>query len=257
MRSYFNILFISFLLLAGCKGCDEKVDPCKGKKPVTASFKTRESVLNEEDWKGIFLDIPCDTLRENGEFTADEADATSYTWKVGAGVYEGKKLSLNFGNVAPGTIVPVKLIVRKPPNTNCFPSDDGVDSITKNITITRGRLEGGAIVFWRVTYEMPDYDDPSKTIQFGTYQEENSEKVRGFGFPKEAKKGDRFSNILGGIATSIQACYTVTSESHFSTIRLVFKGGDRFDFYGEFVPLIDGKRRYDLIRKYHATARKI
>jgi hypothetical protein len=245
------------VLLVGCQGCKEKIDPCKSLKPVSASFKTRAAVLNEDDWKGIFLDIPSDTIKENGEFTADELDAISYTWKVGSGVYQGKKLSLGFGNLAPGTIVPVKLIVNKTPNKNCFPSDDGIDSVTKNITITRGQIEGGAIAFLRATYEMPDYDDPSKTIQFGTYQEENSEKVRGFGFPKEAQKGDRFSNIMGSISTSIQLCYTVSSESHFSTIRLIYKGGNTFDFYGEFFPIINGKAREDLVRKYQTLARKI
>lgn len=257
MNRYWNYLLGCLLLLAGCKGCDDKVDPCKNLKPISASFKTRENVAVSDYMKNYFLDIPCDTLIENGAFTADELDATSYTWKVGVGVYHGKQLSLSFGNVTPGTLIPVKLIVHKTPNKNCFPNDDGIDSVTKNIRITRGLTEGGALNF-EGTYEMPDYEDPSKTIQFGTYTQDGTESlVRGFGFPKESLKGDISNTVDGGLSTSIQVCYVVGCNTFLSTIRLVFKGGNNYDFYGEFIPTIAGKRHPELIRKYHAIAHKI
>ena len=256
----YRIIQIGMILmtaLGGCHGCKDKVDPCKDLHPITASFKTRENVAVSDYMKNYFLDIPCDTIIENGEFTAAEENATSYTWKVGSGVYQGKKLSLGFGNVVPGTLIPVKLIVRKTPITSCFPNDDGIDSVTKNIRITRGLKEGGSLGFFRATYEMPDYDDPSKTIQFGTYQEENYEIVRGFGFPKETVRGDVSNSVDGGVITAIQVCYVVGSNTFRSTIRLVYKGGNSYYFYGEFYPVIDGKRRPELVRKYHSLAHKI
>lgn len=260
MRWYVNLALLVVVGLGGCKGCKEKVDPCANQKPVTASFKTRENVAVSDYMKNYFLDIPCDTLIQNGEFTADEVDATSYTWKVGARVYQGKKLSLGFGNVTPGTVVPVKLIVIKTSNKNCFPDDDGIDSLTKNIKVTRGLIEGGAINIYGLgsTFEMPDYDDPSKKIQFGLYQEPGTDDLyRGFGFPKEMQKGDPTNSVDGGVGTAIQACYVVGSKAYSTTIRLIYKGGNVYDFYGEFYPKIDGKSRPDLVRKYHATARKI
>ncbi len=71
---------------------------------------------------------------KNVKFTAKEVDA-EYTWYVGTEIIHTRSLVRFFSDNWIGQTVPITLVVKKKPNSICFPNDDGKDSITKFLTI--------------------------------------------------------------------------------------------------------------------------
>jgi hypothetical protein len=123
-----------------CKKCQdpsnsdcENYDPCFSEKPVSASFKIFETTDSPPElWK----DYETDTIADSAIFIAS-LEGAEYKWIIGAGTYEGKKLSLEFIGVPDKSNIPVTLIVKKTPNKGCNPNDDGIDTITRNLFIRR------------------------------------------------------------------------------------------------------------------------
>ena len=106
-------------------------NPCYGKAEVSAAFeiydKPQGARINEFiDWNYA---IDVDTIYSNkATFTALEKDA-QYEWQIGTEIYTTQSVSLSdFPNQ---TNVEVKLIVSKTPNKQCFPNDDGKDTVTR------------------------------------------------------------------------------------------------------------------------------
>jgi hypothetical protein len=67
--------------------------------------------------------------------------------------YTQRSFTLHFGGSVPrGTLIPVTLIVNKTPDNSCFPDDDGIDTLTKNIyyadPCTEGLLNGKYQGYW-------------------------------------------------------------------------------------------------------------
>ena len=68
-------------------------------------------------------------------FVGPGAPYTAYQWLVGpTTVRATQKFTLSFDANTVGPI-PVRLIARRPPNTACFPHDDGVDTLTRVLTL--------------------------------------------------------------------------------------------------------------------------
>ena len=70
-------------------------------------------------------------------FAGPGAPYTSYEWRVGNDprVFTQKSFGLGFNTANLYGTVPVRLIARRPPNLACFAKDDGVDTLTKSLTI--------------------------------------------------------------------------------------------------------------------------
>jgi hypothetical protein len=98
-------------------------------------------------------------------FTAEDSLA-EYEWTVGKDprIYRERSFSLNFDR-AYGN-VPVRLIVRKTPNKSCFPYDNGVDTLVKNLNVVP--LEQAPIVG---EYEGYNLSDPSRRFTISITQE--------------------------------------------------------------------------------------
>ena len=91
----------SVILFNACCKCKDPAnpscanyDPCYGKKKITANFKIAQNpteVLGEiYDFGEQFYD---DTTSGGAEIlVADEVGADSYTWLIGAGVYNGRQM---------------------------------------------------------------------------------------------------------------------------------------------------------------------
>jgi hypothetical protein len=146
MKKYPYILFA--LLLLGCKKKDFSDTGgynCALQQEVKADF------MMGELWGDEFIEL--DTIAmpiDYGDGTTAQIekdnlchvhfkaklDGATYEWQVGNNgtVQTTKSFSLQF-SYRVGTI-PVRLIVHKTPNPYCFPNDDGVDTVTKYLTIT-------------------------------------------------------------------------------------------------------------------------
>jgi hypothetical protein len=125
-------------------------DPCASLHRVTADFNTYEDFGAVIDgWVAYPTDTFCTAWLR---FEAKEEGAT-YKWIIGADTYTQRSFTLHFGGSVPrGTNIPVTLIVNKTPDNSCFPDDDGIDTLTKNIyyahTCTEGLVNGKYQGYW-------------------------------------------------------------------------------------------------------------
>jgi len=108
-------------------------DPCFGKHAVKADFNVfmRYSLISQKRY--------IDTVVFNwGSFEATESGA-NYTWIVdNTDTLYNSPLVYGFGSgmqmaLSDTGLHQIKLIVRKQPELTCFPNDDGIDSITKQV----------------------------------------------------------------------------------------------------------------------------
>lgn len=139
MKKNVTISFFALLFLLGMSCKKEKptvpneVDPCDCAKEVSADFSIEEKLLKQDN--GSWLDtihIESDKVLADRKvrFTASEQGA-EYTWYVGAEIITDKSFYRYFSTNEIGFNIPITLVVRKAPNSICFPDDDGYDSITK------------------------------------------------------------------------------------------------------------------------------
>jgi hypothetical protein len=134
------IIFLSITLFSCCKDetkCQdstkiecENYDPCYGKKAVSAAFSIFEP--KETDVPDSIPYIDTDTVANFGRGVAFKAleEGAEYEWHLGSEVI--KTRSFYRSGFPDNEKIPITLIVRKKPNNSCFPSDDGVDSLTRS-----------------------------------------------------------------------------------------------------------------------------
>lgn len=134
-------LLTLLVLLNGCRKDDPTPvppDPCLERVPVTADFVI-EQVFRDYDYeKGelMFSYDTIDTIIPGGaRFSAPERPGYSYEWRIGAGVYHQRQVSLSFGVETIGQSIPITLLVEGPVDTACFPLDDGRDTLTRHLQV--------------------------------------------------------------------------------------------------------------------------
>lgn len=144
-------------------------NPCASKHPVTADFEIYESPLRfmagiSTQW--TFYDT--DTLMIGDIiFKAKESNADYYEWQIGRETIKG--VSQVQRNEFPLGEFSVQLIVHKRPDTTCFPTDDGKDTIVR-----RFRRFGSA--FQLREKEPAINDDLIKPLWIGRYRGANTDK---------------------------------------------------------------------------------
>lgn len=103
------------------------VDPCQGKEQVKAKFEIYEAqAYNSDIWK--YTDT--DTIMRAAAFFKAIGEFEEYEWHLGSEIIKEK--SFVRYNLPRGVHIPITLIVRKKPETACFPNDDGIDTITRS-----------------------------------------------------------------------------------------------------------------------------
>lgn len=131
-------LLVFFLLLACGKEqppiLEEAEGPCDCATEVSAEFLMEEMTepnVNFAEYTNT------DTIfkGKNVRFTALEEDA-EYTWYLGTEVVTDQQVTRYFDDALAGTNHTISLVVRKTPNTNCLPNDDGYDSISKTLHVS-------------------------------------------------------------------------------------------------------------------------
>ena len=116
------------LAVSSCRHHDDPPNPCQGMtlKPLTFQFL---------EYPGT----PTPDTTYNNQvvtFAGPGAPYTAWDWQVGSALNTRnvQQFALRFDDVTTGPIS-VRLIARRPPNTACFPHDDGVDTLTKVLTL--------------------------------------------------------------------------------------------------------------------------
>jgi hypothetical protein len=124
-----SILVLVFVLNS-C-GKESVENPCEcGQKPITAAFTITEKYYFPQ---GNTLDLfePYDTdtvFASNIVFTALEEDA-EYTWQIGTETLHTNIVERS--GFPANQPIPITLIVKKEPDIECFPNDDGIDTLTR------------------------------------------------------------------------------------------------------------------------------
>jgi hypothetical protein len=149
-NTFFLLLSIFVILIAGCNkdepvACTDETnpecpnyDPCHDAESTSADFETACIVVSDK-YQKITSQEDTFYLGANIQFTAKQEDAISYEWKIGDDdrVFTEQSFSLTFNPSDSVTLfnraVPIQLIVIRTPNTDCFPTDDGIDTLTKYI----------------------------------------------------------------------------------------------------------------------------
>jgi hypothetical protein len=133
------------LLAAGLQNCGDKTDdcidprnpecenynPCIDAKPVSAAFHMYEEsdfMTSDPNWVSYDTDS---SVTPKVRFTAVEPNAQEYVWYIGTEIEPrtGKSVLVDFtGSLTPKRI---RLIIKKSPNTKCFPTDNGIDTVDR------------------------------------------------------------------------------------------------------------------------------
>lgn len=132
------VLLASFVFMVfSCK--KEQPQPNNGLKncdcahEVNANFSIEEiaSVVSQDQYL-----TETDTIYagKNVRFYAKE-DSAEYTWYIGSEVLTTREVKRYFSSAYAGITIPITLVVKKKPNSICFPNDDGYDSISKSFYI--------------------------------------------------------------------------------------------------------------------------
>lgn len=109
-------------------------NPCYGRHATSASFKIYETGDPASGHYIHWINYPVkDTTTLDPAFLADDSTALGYTWLVGNGVYHGHSLSLN--NYPRNQWINVTLIIQCTPDRQCFPADDGIDTLVRRFII--------------------------------------------------------------------------------------------------------------------------
>ena len=109
-------------------------DPCAGLFEANANFIIEEKLTSFGDpiW------VETDTILKNKvvQFRSTYVGADEYKWYIGSQVYTTPNVSLLFESQWSGNDIPITLVVKKIPNNDCYPNDDGYDSITKSFYVS-------------------------------------------------------------------------------------------------------------------------
>ena len=136
MKQFIKILIIGWLGLSmmGCHGCKEPVmdDPCEGVTEVTADFKMEYGMGWNEDRR--WLDADTVTPKDIRFWAIGEYD--SVKWKIGLDprVFTQRKFQLYFDSP---TTLEVRMIGYRQPKLDCYPNDDGVDTVSKHLVVVQ------------------------------------------------------------------------------------------------------------------------
>ncbi len=199
---YYTLTFVGVLFLSSflqsCKDCDDprnpdcdNYNPCIDEQPTSAAFTIKEATyIDMVHYANTDFLIDTDTCYNNSiYFESIIQDADSFIWQVGSEIEPryGKQINVVFPDNLRGRNFSVRLIVKRKPNTNCYPNDDGVDTVTRRFYF----MKLNETLSWEGTYYGSDDDKPDSmyTIVLGHNYNEAFELnfIKVFGVPRGCK----------------------------------------------------------------------
>ena len=194
------------ITLQSCKDCDDprnpdcdNYNPCIDAKATSAAFTIKEATYIDiiEPRLADFLMDTDSCYMSSVYFEAVQQDADSFIWQVGSEIAPryGKQINVTFPDNLRGNTFNVRLVVKRKPNTQCFPNDDGIDTVMRKFYFVRFNEPLG----WEGTYYGSDDDKPDSlyTIVLGhSYNEaQKRDFIKVFGLPRGCKDtvNERFS----------------------------------------------------------------
>lgn len=132
-------LALLFVLVLACRKEKPQFDlsdkdPCGCATEVNADFVIEEQA--RASWTNSWFTETDTTLRGPAMRFRSKLENAQYHWYIGSQEYFSQDVIINFSSEWNGSDIPITLVVRKEPNSTCFPDDDGYDSITKKFHIS-------------------------------------------------------------------------------------------------------------------------
>jgi hypothetical protein len=137
-KPLFILLLLSFVFYGCPNSTEPEPDPCEGKYPVSADFEIWEKNVS---FPYLFQsDTVC--MSPNAAVFKSPNNYKFYEWTVGTQEkkYYTKEFAMRFYDHSPSFVegpIPVQLIVKNSIDSLCFPSDDGTDTLVKNVYIIK------------------------------------------------------------------------------------------------------------------------
>lgn len=135
-RFYFLLLLplLTMFLIPACGDDEMPADPCDGKAPFRANFEIGE----------VIGDTPfvTDTVVRSYVTFSAEVGYGSYRWFIGTDTTARtqREFTLRFDDAFIGQHFTVTLVATKPFYDNCFPEDDGIDTLSKTFYLACSEL---------------------------------------------------------------------------------------------------------------------
>ena len=148
MRKLFFLL-MSVILVMSCQNCKEEcddptdpecpnyrlhLDPCADTHPVSASFTISQypGPGNDNVYIETLYHVKANRLIK---LHADEEDAFTYKWILGADTIYTQEYTFQFSEDFYDQIIPLQLIVYKEPDSDCWPDDNGRDTLVRYVHV--------------------------------------------------------------------------------------------------------------------------
>lgn len=122
------LYIVIVLLIASCRKDIAPENPCDGQQEVRAVFVIEE-LVNERWFEGDSIAC-CNTVRFRALQKADE-----YIWILGQDTFRTQEVYLSR---FPFGWLDAILIVKRKPNTSCFPYDNGMDTARREFLVWEG-----------------------------------------------------------------------------------------------------------------------
>lgn len=236
--------------LQSCKKCNdprdpdcENYDPCMDAKQTSAAFTIKEATYTQiiEPRLADFLMDTDSVYFSSVYFEATQADADSFIWQIGSEIEPryGKQVNVKFPDNMRGSTFTIRLIVKRTPNTRCFPNDDGIDTVIRQFYFVRFNEP----LSWEGTYYGSDDNKPDSlyTIvlghSFDEVEEENIVKV--FGVPRGCRDTMNISNN-GFVGFKNMNIFRDGLGCEQKILRGVFKNGNAYRIKIVLIEVVNG-----------------
>jgi hypothetical protein len=141
---------MSLALMMSCNKCKERCDdptnpecpnyvvpdnndPCLGKETTHAKFEMLQALTVEND-VDTFITFHRYCRTNKAVRLRALQDSAQYHWIVGVQDYYTREITFTIGNEFEFQDLPITLIVTRTPQADCFPNDNGIDTVIKTIT---------------------------------------------------------------------------------------------------------------------------
>jgi hypothetical protein len=120
----------------------ENYDPCFSKQATNADFKIEE-LVGSHWFETDSVNGRLNTIR----FTATQT-AASYTWLIGSEVIHDKSFTRT--RFPANRWINITLIIQRTPDKQCFPNDDGIDTLVKKMYVWHDEIEWDPTLSYRM-----------------------------------------------------------------------------------------------------------
>lgn len=163
---------LMFLLYIGCKKKETSQnhdclnDPCCGKSEIKTDFSLSDELGNHSGYENIYISEIEKITYGKIKLTSKTTGANSYKWYFNGQSHTGNEATFDLFGLQKGRFYSFSHVVEKNPDLNCFPLDDGKDSLTKTYYLVKDLYELDVNANYRGKFKHLNNDSFDFSIKF-------------------------------------------------------------------------------------------